>query len=160
MTPGHLLVQRIIETGQVDDEAGRHIAQALRRWDLSGGDGAALLRCLRIPCSPAKRRQAARDYWLSAASDILGGDTPYAQAGRLEAALARFTETWRIWRHLAEPPGHATALQGCLFRAYKAAQPPGRRQLENILAEVFSARNCGAGGRNLDRPQPDERPAP
>ena len=143
MTPRHMLIYRMIQTGHRDAEVERHVVQAIQRWDRDGGDGAALLRYLGIPTTAAKHRLAIRDFWLAAASDLAGGVTAYERAVKLETVLRRFTETWRAWRHLQEPPSHATALQGSLFYAWQAAPPPGRRrQLQTILSAAFPGNDC------------------
>jgi hypothetical protein len=144
MTPGHLLIQRVIQTGHTDAEAGQHIAQALQRWDRDGGDGAALLRYLGIPTTAAKRRQAVRDYWLAAASDALGGETLAERAGNLSQAVVRFERQWFRLRHCAAIPDELDEVSGCLFLARQAAPPPGVRQLRNILEEAFSNGNFQA----------------
>lgn len=139
MTPGHLHIQRIVETGRIDPDAERHLVQALTRWDRDGGDGAALLRYLGTPTTAAKRRLASRDFWLCAAADLLGGPTTNERARRLAAAADRFERRlWPIWRDLREPPEHAHEVDGALFYARRAASlPASDKQYQRILVDAF-----------------------
>ena len=135
MKPGHLLIDRVIQSGRIDAAAEQHIVEALRRFDRDDSDGVGLLRYLGIPTTAAKRRQAARDYWLSVSSDILGGNSAHERASRLAAAADRFERRiWPIWSSLDNPPAHATEADGALFFARKAAPfPESPKQFSRIL---------------------------
>lgn len=137
---GLLHLQRVIDTRCIDPEAESWLVEALVRWDRCGGDGAQLLRMMNCPTTAAKRRQAVRDRWLCAASDQLGGIDINDRARRLANAAERFERRlWPLWRSAHVAPGHASAVDGCLFLARQAASFPGTaKQMRNILMEVFS----------------------
>lgn len=144
MTPGDILLQRVIETRRFDDETGPWLIDALVRWDRDGGDAVALLRYARLSTTPDKRRQAVRDRWLCAASDILGGANVRERARRLDAECKRFRRLWDVWQHMPAPPSWANNVEGCLFYARRADRIPGEKQLSNILREAFSPRSFRA----------------
>jgi hypothetical protein len=146
MKAGHLIVDRVIQSGRIDATAETHIVEAFRRFDRDGTDGVGLLRYLGIPTTASKRRQATRDYWLAAAADLVGGDTVTVRARLLSDALARFERKWSRMRDLSSPPSDLSDLEGCLFFSMKAGRPPGPKQLQNIIAEAFSPGSFQRGG--------------
>lgn len=146
MTPGDILLQRVIETRCFDDETGPWLIDALVRWDRDGGDPVALFRYARCSTTAKKRRQAARDYLLCEVAARQGGNTLAEQAHRLDAACRRFERA--AWLRLGEPP--PSEIERLLLMAYRAAALPKFRQLRNIVEEAFWSGHCLADADDED----------
>lgn len=126
MTEPAALLQRLIESGHADDEAGAWLAEGFARWLADGGD---LLAALGLPPNADRARRRMRDAWLIEAADLLPGTT-WQKARKLCDEARRFERRqWPAWRAASFPPAHASPLHGLLFLALKAGAPlPGTPQ--------------------------------
>lgn len=113
-----------------DAEAARMVAAGVAVW-LRARGAIRLERALGLPASAGGLRRARRDRHLQIAAAMVV-DCP----ATLHAAVRRFGGfQWPRWRHLADPPAHATVIEQALFRAFAsgAPMPTTRRQIANIL---------------------------
>lgn len=139
---GLRLLQRVIDQRRIDAEGEQHLVNALMRYHADpDADGVMLLRYLGLPTTSKKFRQATRDYWLCAASELIGGDTPPKRAHLLHDACRRFERVWPRWKSYTTAPEGADELSGCLHLARRSGEFPGERQLRNILSEAFEESN-------------------
>jgi hypothetical protein len=99
-------------------------------------DGLPLDLALGLPATRARLRTALRDYWLAQAADELSALLPWPRACELARRGREFERrTWPVWRRHDAPPGHATALDRCLFYLHRhGGRVPNARRLFDVLA--------------------------
>lgn len=121
-------------------EDAQALRDGLRLWVLADGE-LPLERCLRLPPTPRKLRQAVRDAHLRAAAAALGAptwQTADALRDRVEVFLGR---RWPAWFDLAGPPVHADRVDAELWHAARAAGgalPTSTPTLFRLLRESAS----------------------
>lgn len=124
-----------------DTPSVRHMLElwgAARTW-LAHGGTVSLERCARLPNTPGAVRNAARNYWLRQAAELIApGQVRYHQAQALEAALLAFTRKgpWPEWRTYQKPPTEASQLNQVLFYVAKhhGDGSLSARQIDRVLA--------------------------
>ena len=126
----------ILEDGaEADPEALAQLAGAIRTW---WSLNLPLDRCLGLPRNAEAARTRIRDYWLCEAARHLPGTLgPWQRAEALREAVRAFQgHRWPCWHAFPRPPAHATELDACLWRAFRAAagkMPGTARRLRQIL---------------------------
>jgi hypothetical protein len=121
-----------------DESCMRWARAGMATW-LRAGGRIPLERCLRLPKTPAKLRQAIRDSHLRQAASLIDASTPYARARALEREIAAFMRcAWPAWRECSSPPPGTSRLREALFHALKAGDEAAlsARQLATILGSV------------------------
>jgi hypothetical protein len=125
MTRPALLHYQHVLDGVVDAECAAWLQGAFR---LAEGGAMPLWMALGLP-APPRLRKALRDFWLACAADVVG--SPSA----LHRAASGFERRyWPVWRNLEQAPSTATAVEGSLFLARRAAPfPTSRRAFAYLL---------------------------
>lgn len=125
---------RIEMTGAIDPAAQEWLVAGLANWRRSGFAGAMLPRCLGLPCTASKMRQAIRDHWLRVAADQYGDLSIGGRAGLLASAADRFERRlWPIWSRAGEAPENAGPVDAVLFRARLSGPLPGTAKMMGII---------------------------
>lgn len=143
-----LLLQRVLDRGEVDAESAGWLLTGIRRW-MTPGTSLTLTACLGLPAKPRGVRAAMRDRWLSeAASELDGG--PWELARELQRCALRYeTGAWRYWRNSPLPAPDASRVEVALHFALRsgAPLPTSVQQYRNILAtQTKTARDLGDVG--------------
>lgn len=111
---------------------------AAQVW-LENGGTQPMHRFLRLPPTPGKLTEAARNLWLRRAAHMLtiSPPLPTAIARALHQELDAFISrgAWRAWRDLQNPPPEASDLRRALFYAAKFNDGQGlsERQIYRAL---------------------------
>lgn len=134
MTPGLLIIDRVVATRRIDAEAAEFLVDAMVRWDRDGGDGSALLRYLGIPTTTAKRRQAVTEVQELREAAALADERVAAvevraedRAGIAEAALREaLAQIAHLERWTADGDAHADTFRALLVEHAETlrATPP------------------------------------
>ncbi len=125
------LISRIANTGEIDPEAARWLADSLRGWWMDGSDPSRLPAFLHL-ASGSRAEIAERDRWLRLAGEEL---PKRHRAATLEKRIARFmNKYWPEWRGGMVPP-ECDPIDSALFFAAEsgATMRICRRQICNVL---------------------------
>lgn len=126
------MLNRIGDTGRIDEEAANWLASSLRCWWLAGSDPARLPYHLHLAVGSRSLVQK-RDRWLRLAGDELPEQN---RAAALKRRIDTFMRhVWPLWRGESTPP-ECEAVDAALFYAADsgACMMITRRQLNNILS--------------------------
>ena len=131
MTEPMTLISRIADTGEIDREAARWLADALRGWWVDGSDPARLATFLRL-ATGSRFEVCERNRWLRQAGEEM---PEHQRAATLFKAIGVFMrQKWPAWRGMSVPP-ECNALDAALFYAADsgASMRITRRTVCNIL---------------------------
>ena len=98
----------------------QRLREGFLRW-LDDSHTLSLERCLGLPATPAKRRDAMRAGWLCEAARYIDAPNPTRGAELLLTEWNAFVSRgpWRFWRDDEHPPADAPRLDRALFYATK-----------------------------------------
>lgn len=131
MRDAQTLINRIANTGEIDPEAARWLADSLRGWWMDGSDPSRLPAFLHLACG-SRSEIAERDKWLR----LAGAELPeHNRAASLKKRVDAFMRRrWPEWRGGRVPP-ECDPIDSALFFAADsgASMRISRRQICNIL---------------------------
>ena len=125
------MIYRIADTGKIDPEAARWLADALRGWWQDGSDPARLVAFLHLS-NGSRFEIAERDKWLRLAAEEL--PEPNRAASLKKRIDAFLRSNWPEWRGRRTPP-ECEPIESALFYAADsgASMRISKRQICNIL---------------------------
>lgn len=127
-----------LATGRRTSEDIEQVWSAAQSW-LESGCTLPIHRFLRVPATPGKLTEAARNIWLCKAARLMdiAPQTPTATARELHRQIEAFISRgpWVTWSGRGQPPADASELRTALFHAVKfnAGQGLSERQIYRLL---------------------------
>ena len=132
-----LRVATLVAAGEFNNDVREWLTARFAAWLNAQGE-VPLERCLRLPSTAAKLRQALRDLWLSRLSAAMTAESStWLRSVRISTELQSFLQRgpWLQWRHRTDPPPETDSFRAALFYVARANGGDGLspRQIHRIL---------------------------
>lgn len=111
----------LVAAGQFDESVLDALQRGFATFINRDGGNLTLERCLRLPTSAKRFREAQRDLWLARVVGATEGTSLWARYVAASATLDAFLSRgpWRAWRDLKDPPAGTSSLRVALFYTAK-----------------------------------------
>lgn len=134
------MIERIA-AGDFAPDVLRRLREGTSAWLLAGGE-VSLERCMRLPNTPKRMRQAQRNEWIRRAALMTGEHTSYAAAQKLEEELSRFLSRgpWLQLRAMPAPPPGLGRMSQALFHVARLndGDSLSSKQIHRVIRRSFN----------------------